>query len=285
MKLSIHHSTTYRYSEPAFDSFNELRLRPADDYRQTLLGYDLKLEPSSVLRNRRDYYGNYMQAFHIAEQHDSLTITTTSEVATYAIPTPTDVSADTLPELRNRFFDYLAPTDRVPLNQDWFKLFGVLRLEPGYEIVSYLDHLTSYLKNSFTYEANTTDVDTPLTDFAKDTRGVCQDFAHAMLAICRSAGIPSRYVSGYVHSNPEGDEGMVGAEGSHAWIEAFLPGNGWVGYDPTNGIIVSEAHVKIGVGRDYDDVPPIKGLRRGGGQGGLEVDVKVRRSEQPVPAP
>ncbi len=100
-----------------------------------------------------------------------------------------------------------------------------------------------------------------------------------MLGLLRLAEVPARYVSGYVHAAPWGDERMIGAEGSHAWVEVFLPGSGWVGYDPTNGCMVTEAHVKIAVGRDYDDVPPVRGLRRGGGDGDLSVEVAVRHAE------
>ena len=280
MYLTVQHITEYRYEEPAWDSFNELRLRPTDDYRQTLLEYDLRLEPKTTLRSHRDYYSNLMQSFHLAGDHTSLRIEANSAVVTYAIPKPNAVYAHTLPELRNRFFEFLAPTGRVPLNRNWFDTFGALRLSPEHEVVTYLENLTKYLHEHFTYQPNTTDVNTPLAEFAKQNTGVCQDYAHAMLAICRSASIPSRYVSGYVHSNPEGDEGLLGAEGSHAWIEAFLPGSGWVGYDPTNGIMVNEAHVKIGVGRDYGDVPPVSGLRRGGGGSKLNVTVKVRRRQE-----
>lgn len=279
MRLSVQHITTYHYDEPAWDSFNELRLRPADDYRQTMLEFGIEVGPEANLRNRRDYYGNLMQSFHVPDKHDTLTIEATSEVATYAIPEPKAVYSDTLAALRNRFFEFLAPTDRVPLNEDWFDIFGALPLKPGDELVNYLYQLNTYLHGRFDYSPNATDVNTPLADFAQQNRGVCQDYAHAMLAICRSAEIPARYVSGYVHSNPDGNETMLGAEGSHAWIEAFLPGSGWVGYDPTNGVLVSEAHVKIAVGRDYSDVPPVRGLRRGGGMDRLEVTVKVRRAE------
>lgn len=277
MRLSVQHITHYSYEEPAWDSFNELRLRPSDDYRQTLLSFDLRIMPRSVLRSRRDYYENLMQSFHVAGEHTSLTIEMNAAVVTYAIPRPSRVSATTLPELRNRFFEFLAPTERVPLDQDWFNAFGAARLEASYEIVTYLDDLNHYLHGRFEYKPNSTDVDTPLSVFAQQNQGVCQDYAHAMLAICRSAGIPSRYVSGYVHANPGGDETLLGAEGSHAWVEVFLPGSGWVGYDPTNGVMVSEAHIKIGVGRDYDDIPPVKGLRRGGGGSKLEVTVRVRQ--------
>jgi transglutaminase-like putative cysteine protease len=276
MYLSITHVTEYCYSSPAFDSFNEIKLRPADDYRQTMLAFGLEVEPEAVVRDHRDYYGNVAHHFHLPFEHNRLRIKATSRVVTYPTPYPQPVSAWVLPELRHRFFEYLAPTRRINLNHDWFEAFGALRLGAGDDLVAYLVALTRYLQTRFTYQPDSTQVDTPLETFAETHTGVCQDYAHAMLAICRSAEIPCRYVSGYVHANPFGDETLLGAEGSHAWVEAFLPGSGWVGFDPTNGCLVNEAHVKIGVGRDYDDVPPVAGLRRGGGESTLTVTVQVR---------
>ena len=267
MVLNVSHTTEYTYTKPAWDSFNELRLRPADDHRQTMLEFDLLITPKAVVRSQRDFYGNLMHHFHLPFEHTHLLIKAVSKVVTYPTPEPHPVPAHVLPELRHRFFDFLAPTARVPLNHDWFGAFHALPLSKDDELVTYLDNMTRYLKNHFIYQSNVTHVDTPLLEFAREGRGVCQDYAHAMLALCRSAEIPARYVSGYVHSNPGGDEGMLGAEGSHAWVEAYLPGSGWTGFDPTNGCRATEAHVKIGFGRDYDDVPPVKGLRRGRGQG------------------
>lgn len=276
MLLRVEHLTRYRYEVPAWDSFNELRLRPADDYRQTLLAFDLEIEPRSELRSQRDPHGTLMHHFHVAAEHAELTVSASSLVETYPVPQPVPVSARTLPNLRHRFFTYLAPTERVPLDRDWFSMLGALRLTPDQDLVAYLSELTIYLQQRFHYVPNATHVDTPLADFVTAGAGVCQDYTHAMLALCRTAGIPARYVSGYVHADPTNEHRLVGSEGSHAWVEAFLPGNGWVGFDPTNGRPVEEAHVKIGVGADYDDVPPVWGLRRGGGHGQLEVEVRVR---------
>ena len=284
MYLAIRHTTTYSYARSAWDSFNELWLRPADDYRQTLLAFELSVTPKPDLRSRRDSFGNLVHHFYLPSDHTELVVEARSSVVTYPLPTPTEVSAQTLPDLRHRFFEFLAPTPRVPLNENWHRVFGALPLNPGDGLVSYLGALNSYLHGRFIYAPNATDVNTPLTEFAAHNSGVCQDFAHAMLALCRAAGIPARYVSGYIHSSPSGDETLIGAEASHAWVEAFLPGNGWVGFDPTNGCPVTEAHVKIGYGRDYDDLPPVRGLRRGGGGATLEVTVQVRKSASLEPA-
>ena len=281
MYLDITHITEYRYGEPAWDSFNELWLRPADDYRQTLLAFELSISPKAPVRNRKDYYDNLIHHFHLPDDHDALRIEANSQVVTYPTPAPLAVSARTLPDLRHRFFEYLAPTGRVPMNRNWPQVFGALPLKEDDNLVSYLINMNTYLYNHFIYKPNATRVDTPLVEFAENSTGVCQDFAHAMLALCRTANIPARYVSGYIHSNPSApDETLIGAAASHAWIEAFIPGSGWVGFDPTNGCQVTEAHIKIGVGRDYDDLPPVRGLRRGGSNSSLEVEVHVRKAQE-----
>lgn len=272
MHLNIRHLTEYRYSTDAWDSYNELWLHPADDYRQTLLSFDLSVSPGTSLRSVLDYYGNTVHNFYLHEGHRVLRIEARSQVVTYATPEPIAVSARILSELRPRFFEYLAPTSRVPLDQDWLSVFAMYPLEPHFDLVLYLKNMTAHFHQHFSYRAGSTQVNTPLTDFAQAKAGVCQDYAHAMLALCRSLGIPVRYVSGYLHTG-------LGVEGSHAWLEAFLPGNGWVGFDPTNGCLVGEGYVKIGYGRDYDDVPPTKGLRRGGGESGLTVEVSVETFE------
>ena len=281
MNLDVTHITEYHYSEPAWDSFNELWLRPADDYRQTLLAFELSISPKAPVRSRKDYYDNLIHHFHLPNNHTELRIAAHSKVMTYPTPAPLAVSARTLPELRHRFFEYLAPTKRVPMNHNWPQAFGALPLKEDDNLVTYLSNLNMYLNRHFIYKPNATRVDTPLVTFAQNSTGVCQDFAHAMLALCRTANIPARYVSGYIHSNPNAlDETLIGAAASHAWIEAFLPGSGWVGFDPTNGCQITEAHVKIGVGRDYDDLPPVRGLRRGGGDSTLDVEVNVRRTRE-----
>ena len=132
-------------------------------------------------------------------------------------------------------------------------------------------------RDQYTYRQDVTEIDTPIAAFVEAGVGVCQDYTHAMLAVCRMLGIPSRYVSGYLETSP----GLnLGSDASHAWVEAYLPGSGWVGFDPTNGVAVGQTYVKVGHGRDYDDVPPVKGLRRGGGTESLRVAVSVLRAPE-----
>jgi transglutaminase-like putative cysteine protease len=151
-------------------------------------------------------------------------------------------------------------------------------LPGGGDLVEYLSSLTSHLHGFFTYRQSVTEIDTPIADFVAAGAGVCQDYTHAMLALTRMLGIPARYVSGYLETSPGR---TLGSDASHAWVETYLPGSGWVGFDPTNGVLVGQTHIKIGHGRDYDDVPPVKGLRRGGGSETLRVGVSVLRQAAP----
>jgi transglutaminase-like putative cysteine protease len=272
--LTVVHLTEYRYPEPAWDSFNEVRLFPTDDHCQSLLSFALELSPDATVRSHVDYYGNHVHQFHIPEAHRRLAIQARSSVVTYPRPTPNPVAAGSLAELRPRFFEFLAPTRRVPLDRDWAAEMQAPALPRDGDVVQYLDGLTRHLHGFFTYRPDVTEIDTPIADFVRAGVGVCQDYTHAMLALCRMLGIPSRYVSGYLETSPGRN---LGSDASHAWVEVYLPGSGWVGFDPTNGVAVGRTYIKVAHGRDYDDVPPVKGLRRGGGTESLRVAVSVLR--------
>lgn len=272
--LTVVHLTEYRYPEPAWDSFNEVRLRPTDDHCQSLLSFALELTPDATVRDHVDYYGNRVHQFHIPEAHRRLSIQTRSSVVTYPRPAPIPVVASSLAELRPRFFEFLAPTRRVPLDRDWAAAMEAPAFPPDGDVVLYLSGLTRHLHAFFTYRQDVTEIDTPIADFVRVRVGVCQDYTHAMLALCRMLGIPSRYVSGYLETSPGRN---LGSDASHAWVEAYLPGSGWVGFDPTNGAMAGQTYVKVAHGCDYDDVPPVKGLRRGGGTESLRVAVSVLR--------
>lgn len=297
MRAHILHTTDYRYPIDARDSFNELRLQPADDDRQTVLEFHLEVEayalalhrngnartsklvrlPDVSLQRRLDYFGTHVCYAHIRERHRHLRVQTRSVVITQPTPQPGRVEAAALVGFTRRLYEFVATSKRVPLETDWARTLDWYDLEPGMDLVEYLDGLTAHLHARFTYTPGATGVNTPLEVFVQSGRGVCQDYVHAMLGACRRVGIPARYVSGYLYAGQD----FVGAEATHAWIECFVPGAGWLGFDPTNDVRVGEKHVKIGHGRDYDDVPPIKGLRTGGGAETLGVEVQVD-VEEPV---
>ena len=269
VRLEIYHLTEYHYPEEARDSFNEVWLYPVDNHRQGLLDFRLEIEPACLPRSRKDYFYNRVHDFHVLGGHQRLRVEVKATVLTFPTPAPQVVQVEALGALKARFFEFLAPTPRVPLQHNWVELMEFRPPKSSEDLGGYLEQATAHLHQRFRYDSRATEVGTPLLRFVEQRAGVCQDYAQAMLALLRSVGIPCRYVSGYLHTG-------VGAEGSHAWIEAFIPGSGWVGFDPTNDSLITEAYIKKAHGRDYDDCPPLKGLRRGGGKEQLEVVVKVR---------
>jgi transglutaminase-like putative cysteine protease len=273
--LSVYHLTEYFYPDEAWDSFNELWLYPVDDHRQGLLEFRLQILPDSMPRSRQDYFRNRVYDFHVTRPHKQLRVEMRARVVTFGVPKPCSVAVQVLESMEARFFEFLAPTGRVPLHHNWLKLLKLRRPSPREDLHGYLLEVTEHLNRLFSYNTGSTQVDTPLLQFVEGGAGVCQDYAQAMLAALRSVGIPARYVSGYLATG-------VGSEGNHAWVEAFVPGSGWYGYDPTNNSIITEQYVKKAHGRDYDDCPPLKGLRRGGGKESLKVQVRVEPWQRPL---
>ena len=271
LRANIHHITEYRYPEPAFDSFNEVRLKPIEDARQSVLSFQFQLEPNVPAYWHLDYYGTTLHHFHVLEKHNILRIETHALVLTHAMTQPIGQPASVLEPHKAANIEYLTSSRRVPLEFDWATILGWHKLKPEEDYVAYLDGLNSHLNSRFTYQSGVTKVDTPLLEFVQGGVGVCQDYVHAMLAVARSNGLPSRYVSGYLYAGAD----FVGAEATHAWLECLIPGYGWLGFDPTNNVRINESHIKIGHGRDYDDVPPLRGLRRGGGVESIGVEVSV----------
>jgi transglutaminase-like putative cysteine protease len=275
MRAQIRHLTEYHYPLPASDSFNQLRLQPAHDEYQSLLSFRLNLEPDVAVTVNQDYFGTTVHHFHIREAHQTLRIETNSVVVKHPKPFPNSAPASGLLAVQPDFFEFLSSCKRVPLEKNWVALLEYRVVRPEDDLLEYLMGLNSHLKTRFLFQAGVTSVNTPLEEFVRHGTGVCQDFVHAMLAVCRSQGIPARYVSGYVYAGTD----FLGAEATHAWLEAFIPSVGWVGFDPTNNLLETENHVRIGFGRDYDDIPPLHGLRRGGGLETLDVSVTIQAQQ------
>jgi transglutaminase-like putative cysteine protease len=275
VRAQIRHITEYHYPIPAKDSFNQLRLQPVHDEYQSLLSFRLDLEPNVPFMVNQDYFGTNVHHFHILESHQILKIETNSVVVKHEKPFPNSNLASSLEPFQTMLYEYLSNSKRISLNSDWAALLEYSALTPNSDLLEYLMGLNAHLKNRFVFKAGTTGVDTPLEEFVQHGTGVCQDFVHAMLAVCRSQGIPARYVSGYVYAGTD----FLGAEATHAWLEAFIPTVGWIGFDPTNNLLETENHVRIGFGRDYDDIPPLHGLRRGGGLETLDVTVTIQAQQ------
>ena len=270
MRCEIRHTTHYQYPEPAWNSFNQVRLHPIHEVRQTVRSFHLHVSPEAEVSSHKDYFGAIVHQVHVHAPHRELLIEAQALVDTHPVTMPVPAPMSVLDGVRGRNTEFLVASPRVPAG-DWPELFDVARPGANDDLPGFLMDLTSQLYRRFTYDPKATTVSTPLAEFARHGRGVCQDFTHAMLGILRQLGIPARYVSGYLYSGGE----MLGAEATHAWVEALIPGYGWLGYDPTNNCVAKEKHIKIGHGREYSDVSPVRGTYYGGGRGQLDVAVHV----------
>jgi transglutaminase-like putative cysteine protease len=272
MKYDILHRTRYAYSAPVRDSFNDVRLQPMPIPEQTVESFLLKVLPAARLTHFRDFYSNWVNHFEINEPHSYLLIEAQSRVLTHPpAPLPAEklCSFDKMKEAPNieRCFDYLQASRFVELTPEAWKLS--LDATDGVDdawlaVLALMKFIHGYIK----YVPNSTHVHTHMNQVVKDRRGVCQDFAHLMLGLCRSLKIPARYVSGYLATES--------ASATHAWMEVFIPGHGWRALDPTHNRQISETYVKIGHGRDYGDVPPVSGNYRGTLERTMEVEVKIK---------
>ncbi|WP_067984295.1 transglutaminase family protein [Nocardia caishijiensis] len=274
--MRVVHTTGYLYDEPVTRSFNEARLTPRADNRQNVILNRVETFPATRSYRYTDYWGTAVTAFDLHAPHTELEVSGSSVVETEPFAEPsTELSWDDLraDRIADRFDEILGPTDYVPRDDT---LDAVARqLARGATPSEAVVRAAEWVHREMDYSAGTTSVHTSAPQAFAERRGVCQDYAHLTLVLLRAMGIPSRYVSGYLHPNPAAPIGEVVAGESHAWVEAWT--GQWWGYDPTNNLAVNEQHVSVGVGRDYADVPPLKGVFSGGGSTDLAVVVEVTR--------
>jgi len=280
MHLSITHRTTFTYAGKAQDSFNEVRLRPIDDAFQKCSSFDLRLDPVASPQEYSDFYGNTIHYFDIADAHAKLTVEAHSLVETTPNddrpPVPSVSSADLERSAeREMFAEFYTSSHYVPLEVElWREAHDALAAGRG-DVWNEVCRLGRHIYRTFAYKPKTTGVSTRANDALKLRTGVCQDFAHVHLGLCRSLGIPARYVSGYFFNTTRRPREI---EASHAWIEAYVPGYGWAAFDATHDRPADDRYVKVAVGRDYADIRPINGTYRGAPTRSLKVDVKVRHA-------
>jgi transglutaminase-like putative cysteine protease len=272
MKYDIFHCTRYVYSTPVRDSFNDVRLEPPSIPEQTVESFLLRVLPAVRLRHYTDFYSNWIHHFEIPEAHTYLMIESRSRVSTHP---PAAIAEDAkicplekLGEAQNieRCFDFLQTSRFVEITPDAWKLAVDATVDVK-DVWPAALALMKFVHGFLKYTPNSTHVHTHMSDVIKDRRGVCQDYAHLMIGLCRALKIPARYVSGYLATEQ--------ASATHAWMEVFLPGLGWRALDPTHNRQIDGTYVKIGAGRDYADVPPITGNYRGTLQRTMEVEVKI----------
>ncbi|MQY26549.1 transglutaminase family protein [Nocardia aurantia] len=275
-RMRVVHTTGYVYDAPVTRSFNEARLTPRADSRQTVILNRVETVPATRAYRYADYWGTQVTAFDLHAPHTELEVTGASVVETEPDGGPTEELAwEKLQteEIIDRFDELLEPTEYVPRDR---RLATVARqlsrsVPPAKAVV----RAAEWVHSEMDYLAGTTSVHTSAVQAFAERQGVCQDYAHLTLVLLRAMGIPSRYVSGYLHPQPSAAIGESVAGQSHAWVEAWT--GGWWGYDPTNNIPINEQHVSVGVGRDYADVTPLKGIFSGDGSTDLEVVVEVTR--------
>jgi transglutaminase-like putative cysteine protease len=275
-RIAITHTTGYHYRREVTSSYNEARITPISSDRQLVLDSEVTVTPPAVAFRYWDYWGTLVHAFDIHVPHIELSVTGTSVVETSGRPDPPDevLSWSDLarPDLRDRFAELLAPTTHVPLDDELRAAAEPFLRESS--PAAACEAAVEWVKGSLRYEKGTTNVSTPAHDVLRQGSGVCQDFAHVTLAILRSAGIPARYVSGYLHPAEDAEVGLPTVGESHAWIEAWT--GDWQSFDPTNGA-VAERHVVVGRARDYSDLSPLHGIYHGGPAEALGVSVELTR--------
>ncbi len=285
MLLRIHHETTYRYAAPVSDSYMEARLHPWNDAEQGCADYSLAVTPSARLSLCRTPFA-WIHFFNLLAPHD--TVRMVSEATVITMPRNPFEQLDLLGEdwsllrdddLHGRLWEYLQPPAEPEIAEPVARIAAEVQREAGRGVAAFLLELTRLIHAGYVYDPRATSVTTPLDQVLSSRRGVCQDFAHLMIAVCRTAGIAARYVSGYLHvaETPETAQRRpaAGNGAMHAWMEVYLPAAGWVGFDPTHGIMVDHHYVKVAVGRCYSDVPPTRGVFRGPREHALEVVVRV----------
>jgi transglutaminase-like putative cysteine protease len=297
MNYQITHRTAYRYSVPVSLCQNLAHLTPREVPRQRCLQSVLTVHPEpSVLARRVDSFGNPETFFSVQQMHRELTVTANHQIEVW--PPPEEVRPGDSPAWE-RVREQLA-ADFGPASLDAFQfVFSSRFAQPDDDLADYAREsftpeftperplveaavdLTARIHSDFTYDSWATTASTPAKEVFTHRRGVCQDFAHLQIACLRSLGLAARYVSGYLPTDPPpGQPRLVGADATHAWVGVYCPQVGWIDLDPTNNLLVSDRHIVLAWGRDYDDVSPIKGVILGGGWHSMTASVDVLEAEE-----
>jgi len=273
MKWEISHRTRYAYDTPVRDSFNDVRLEPLSNAAQTVESFALRVSPTVNVSRYADFYANWVHHFEVLESHPYLLIEGQTRVKTHPLPPlPEDAEPCPIEKLSSLqgveyCHDFLQSSRYVEMEVEPWRL-AVDAISTQTDVWQSALTLMRFVHGYLKYEPHSTHVHTQMHDVITQRRGVCQDYAHLLIGLCRSVNIPARYVSGYLATET--------ASATHAWTEAFVPTVGWLGLDPTHNRQIDETYVKIGIGRDYADVPPVTGNYRGTLNRRMEVDVKIR---------
>ena len=301
MDFEVTHTTDYSYQNSAAEAYLEARLTPPDLPSQTVRGRRLVIDPPVKASSYTDYFGNVVDFFSLPYRHRSLVITSRMDIQTHAPQRPAAALEVSINEARQilhsaapEVFDYLQPTEIVAHTGDsaqWAKRY----LRGNRPLGECLEALNLAVYEQFAYVSGSTTNSTPLATIWRQRKGVCQDFSHVMLSVLRMAGLPARYVCGYIEAvaPPSAEAGntlgragrpLVGAVATHAWVEVLVPGKEWVALDPTNKQWCGERHITVSRGRDFRDATPVRGTFKGTGKQTMKVKVFVRRRVPPAGA-
>jgi transglutaminase-like putative cysteine protease len=286
-RYKLAHATVFSYDASVSESYNELRLRPRHDETQSCLSFRITTYPFSRPASHLDYFNNWVHHFHILPEHTELRVEAEATVLVH--PTQPYVSRRLLlseldqrhDDLADEYFDWLAPSQYCPVLPAIGEMANEVEARGDGTVRGFADAAVELIHERFTYKPGATHVHSSVEDSLSTLAGVCQDFSHLLIAVLRQRGIPCRYVSGYLvpkHSSEARSamENVIGGQASHAWVQAYIPDAGWIGLDPTAGEFAEERHIVIARGRDYGDVPPVRGVYKGHAGQGLSVDVRVR---------
>ncbi len=290
MRLHVVHETTYDYAPAVKTAQHLAHLKPLHTPHQRLLAHRLQVTPQPAqLREVADAWGNTRTFFSLSASHAQLTVVADSLVETVAVPPPAsplswEAARERMRYHREARFDpaseFAFASPYVPRHED-FVAYAQASFTPGRPLLAAARELMARIHRDFAYQLQATDASTPALQSLALRRGVCQDFAHVMIGCLRSLGLPARYVSGYLLTEPPpGQPRLVGADASHAWASVYLPGEDgrpgqWADLDPTNDRAPGEDYVTLAIGRDYADVSPVRGVIHGGGHHPMKVAVTV----------
>ncbi len=300
MDFEVTHITDYSYQPAAAEAYLEARLTPPDLPTQTVRSHRLIIDPAVKVSGYTDYFGNAVDFFSLPYRHRSLVITSRADIQTHTPARPAAALEVSINEVRqilhssaSEVFDYLQPTETVAYTRDaaqWARRY----LGGSRPLGESLEALNLAVYKEFAYVSGSTTNSTPLATIWQQRKGVCQDFTHIMLSVLRLAGLPSRYVCGYIEAvaPPSAEAGntlgragrtLVGAVATHAWVEVLVPGREWVALDPTNKQWCGERHITVSRGRDFRDATPLRGTFKGTGKQTMKVKVFVKRRVAATP--
>lgn len=292
MRFDIRYRLAFEYENVVRHSQNELRACPLTDEHQMLLSYRVTSTPTARVHAFTDYWGTRVDAYGIREPHVAVEIV--AEAAVETRQRPLMVASPRMDELADPVFadehaEHLAPTRHTEAGSLTTRLAEEIRTQDETDVVSLVLAIHRRVHRSLTYEPGSTEIGVTPDAVLAGGKGVCQDYAHLAVAVCRQLGVPARYVSGYFFASDDSTGAAVVGDSAdvqtHAWFEAAIPGAGWLALDPTNALAVGERHVSIGRGRDYDDVKPIRGVYAGVASASLDAGVEMRLLSNASPAP